>query len=370
MSNLSVAMSTNTIISIVPRLPANIAVLIKGGTGIGKSHITRGISNTLGMPVVDVRGSTMDEAGVTGIPDFEGSKEAQVSYFLTTSWFKRACDEPVVLFLDEMNRSLPQVLQSFFQIVLDRELGNDKNGMPRRLHPETRVIAAVNAGQAYDVNEIDPALLRRFWVCELSVDTDAWLNWGTEEGLSRSMLDFIRINPSELWVDPATVETGKVIPTPASWHRLDESLRFMNMGPDSFIGKGAPEGFYHVCAGFVGTEAAAKFIDHVKSMTADVSAADVLRDWSAVESRVSRTDASQMNKIVDRLVAHIKENGLTDEEGVQLAAFAAFAGGEVTIRLWTTASAGADAARVINPLHCAIGALVVEAAKAVTISKK
>ena len=30
--------------------------------------------------------------------------------------------------LDELNRSLPGVQQSFFQLVLDRALGNDKNG--------------------------------------------------------------------------------------------------------------------------------------------------------------------------------------------------------------------------------------------------
>jgi MoxR-like ATPase len=69
--------------------------------------------------------------------------------------------------LDELNRSLPGVQQSFFQLVLDRELGNDKDGNPYKFHPETRIFAAVNHGSEYDVNEMDPALLRRFWTVDL-----------------------------------------------------------------------------------------------------------------------------------------------------------------------------------------------------------
>jgi hypothetical protein len=360
--NLSVTMNATAIKTVATRLPANIAVLVQGPTGVGKSYLVKDIARHFEMPVVDVRGSTMDESGVTGIPDFEGSKSSGVSYFLTTSWFKRACDGPVVLFLDEMNRSLPQVMQSFFQIVLDRELGNDADGNPRRLHPETRVFAAVNAGNEYDVNEMDPALLRRFWVCEFQSDADDWLVWAADNGISRALQDFIRVNPAELRIDPSSVEPGKVVANPASWHRLDSSLDHMGWRPDAFAGQGVPEGFYHVCAGFVGTEAAAKFIDHIRSLSSDVSAEDVLDNWDGVSDRVDRTDAGQMNKITDRLVAHMKDAGLTDAQGKNLAAFCEHAGGEVTIRLWTACTTGNDMA-LIAPLHKAIGMMVTMAAQ-------
>ena len=80
-----------------------------------------------------------------------------------------------------MNRSLPGVQQSFFQLILDRELGNDKDGNPYRLHPETRVFAAVNHGAEYDVNDMDPALLRRFWTVDLEPTVDNWLEWARDE---------------------------------------------------------------------------------------------------------------------------------------------------------------------------------------------
>ena len=363
MSNLSVCMTATSIKNVATRMPANIACLIQGPTGVGKSFLVKDIAKHFGLPMIDVRGSTMDESGVTGIPDFEGSKEAGVSYFLATSWFKRACDEPVVLFLDEMNRAMPQVMQSFFQIVLDRELGNDADGNPRRLHPETRVFAAVNAGNEYDVNEMDPALLRRFWVCEFQSDADDWLVWAADNSISNALQDFIRVNPAELRVDPSSVEPGKVVANPASWHRLDTSLDHMGWSPDQFAGNGVPEGFYHVCAGFVGTEAAAKFIDHIRSMSSEVTAEDVLNNWSAVVDRVDRQDAGQLNKISDRLVAYLRESGLTGEEqGKNLAGFCEHAGGEVTVRLWTACSTGNNL-ELINPLHKAIGMMVTRAAQ-------
>ena len=68
----------------------------------------------------------------------------------------RACNEPVILFLDELNRGLPAVQQSFFQIVLDRQLGNDIDGNPYDIHPETRIFAAINHGNEYDVNDSCP----------------------------------------------------------------------------------------------------------------------------------------------------------------------------------------------------------------------
>ena len=123
-------MDIKTFKKLAAKLPANIAVLMRGPTGVGKSHMGKALAAELGLEFLDVRGSTMDESQVSGIPDFETSKTAGVATFCLPSWYVRACREPVVLMLDELNRSMPQVMQSFFQIVLDRELGNNVDGEP------------------------------------------------------------------------------------------------------------------------------------------------------------------------------------------------------------------------------------------------
>ena len=153
-------MNIKNFIKIATNLPPHHAVLIRASTGVGKSAIVKQISESLEYDMIDVRASIMSEGDVIGYPDIEGMKSKGVMTFCMPSWFVRACNEPVVLFLDELNRGLPTVQQSFFQIVLDRCLGNDENGNAYNIHPDTRIFAAVNHGNEYDVNEMDPALLR------------------------------------------------------------------------------------------------------------------------------------------------------------------------------------------------------------------
>ena len=122
-------MDIKTFKQVAVKLPPHIAILMRGPTGIGKSMVARGIAEELEVPYIDVRGSTMQEGDVIGYPDLEAMKTSGVSTMVLPSWFIRATREPVVLMLDELNRSMPGVQQGFFQIVLDRELGNDAEGV-------------------------------------------------------------------------------------------------------------------------------------------------------------------------------------------------------------------------------------------------
>ena len=104
-------MDIKTLKAIVPNLPPEIAVLMRGPTGVGKSHVARAFADILELPFIDVRGSTMDEAKVGGLPDMKAVDEKKVATFVVPSWFKTACDRPCVIMLDELNRSMPTVMQ-------------------------------------------------------------------------------------------------------------------------------------------------------------------------------------------------------------------------------------------------------------------
>ena len=166
-------MDTKTFISVVTKLPSHIAVLSKGETGIGKSDIFKQISKIIGLDIIDRRLSQMQEGDLIGLPELVDG----VTRFAPPDWYMRACREPVVVFLDELNRAVPELQQCAFQIILDRELNGHK------LHPETRVFAAVNEGDDFQVNEMDPALLRRFFVADLEPTTEDWLSWARKSGI-------------------------------------------------------------------------------------------------------------------------------------------------------------------------------------------
>jgi MoxR-like ATPase len=136
-------MQVRTFLKVAPLLPKTTSVLLRGAHGIGKSQVVRQVAGLIatveGIPsfeVIDRRLSQMSEGDMIGLPSTDG----EVTRFNPPTWYKQACDKPVCLFLDELNRATPEVMQAAFQVVLDREL----NGW--KLHPQTRVFAAINTG--------------------------------------------------------------------------------------------------------------------------------------------------------------------------------------------------------------------------------
>jgi len=327
-------MEISTFKNVARNLPPHIAVLMRGPTGIGKSMITRAIADELNLPFIDVRGSTMQEGDVIGYPDLEAMKRDGVSSFCLPSWFIRATREPVVLMLDELNRSMPGVMQGFFQIVLDRELGNDSQGNPICLHPDTRVFAAVNVGNEYDVNDMDPALLRRFWVADLDPDVKSWMDWARSANLDSVLIEFIGQNPEHWRVDAADVEPGSVCPNPASWHRLDETLSHCGWIPSKIAGNSLPNGFYPMLTGFIGTEASIAFADFVKNYEKNITAEDIL-DGKVTAEDVEDAPASLVTGVIDKLENHSKDNKWTAKQVKNVAAFARSLGGELLLQTFT-----------------------------------
>lgn len=350
-------MDIRTFKTLAANLPPEIAILMRGPTGVGKSFMGKALATEIGLPFLDVRGSTMDESQVSGIPDFETSKTSGVATFCLPSWYVRACREPVVLMLDELNRSMPQVMQSFFQIVLDRELGNNVDGDPLRLHPQTRVIAAVNHGAEYDVSEMDPALLRRFWVVDLDPSNQDWIDWAGENDIDPLTIDFVRQHPEHLRVSPASVEPGTVIPTPASWHRLDSCLQHMKLCPSEVAGT-RPEGLYALSTGFVGTEAAIAFSEFIAKYERVISAEDVI-SGKVTKDRTEDLQASEALAVIEKLVVHCTENEWKKKEAKNIATFVKRRGGEQMVYFWNAISKS-QKLHNIQAIHKEIGQEVVK----------
>jgi len=291
-------MDIKTFVKVVSSLPADISVLARGPTGIGKSEIFHQIAKNLGLPIIDRRLSQMTEGDIIGLPELVDG----VTRFAPVDWLLRACKEPVVLFLDEPNRATPEVQQCAFQLVLDRELNGHK------LHPETRLYAAVNHGAAYQVNDMGPALVRRFWTVDIEPTIQDWLAWaqGNRE-MDSVVVDFIRQSPAHLR-HTGEFEPGKIYPNPASWDRLERSLCHAEMNPADVCGETTPPGFYATCLGFLGAESSLAFVDFVKNHESQVSAEDILNKWEKAKKKVSKLGADKHNLIIQKLADHCKSN--------------------------------------------------------------
>lgn len=107
---------------------------IEGPPGIGKSAAVGIAAQKLGMPMEVMILSLCDPTDIGGFPVVTSG----VVERFPLGPLKRACQEPVVLFLDELTMASPPVQGAAMRLIYERWAGEVK------LHPGTRIIAAWN----------------------------------------------------------------------------------------------------------------------------------------------------------------------------------------------------------------------------------
>ena len=287
---MSVAITFSNLKSMIPTLlsgdESNLySVLIRGRHGIGKSWVayqtaagltwdgteTRPIKQgETPLPVVEIRASQMTEGDLLGLPsphqvNVNGENAASLTPF---AWLIKACTEPVVLFLDEVDRATTEVRQGFFQLGDSRQI----NGW--KLHKGTVVFGAVNGGvhaAQYQVADMDPAELDRWVTFDVEPSVEDWLNWGKDE-VHPIIWDFINQNHDHL-EHKGEFEPGLVHPSRRSWHRLSNTLAKVNMLDDEKADLGL---LFNLSNGFVGFEAAVALRDFVENYERQVTVDDIL----------------------------------------------------------------------------------------------
>ena len=307
-------------------------VLLRGRHGIGKSEVVYQTAKDLGMPVVERRASQMTEGDLVGLPKTDGD----VTSFCPPDWFQEACDNPVVLFFDEVDRAVTEVRQGLFELTDSRKL------FGQHLHPDTLIIAAVNGGahgSQYQVSEMDPAELDRWTVFDVEPSTEDWLNWA-KGNVTDIVWDFINQNRSHL-EHKDDFEPNKVYPSRRSWARLNECLDKAAMLGDDYN----PLVFQLSC-GFVGLEAAVAFNDFVKNYERQVTVEMILD-----EGKLDKTKSFGINEhcaLVEKMDAsEVFKTVLSDEQVQNLANYFVSLPSEAAMKLWSAIGSGSENKNVI-----------------------
>jgi hypothetical protein len=180
---MPIRINARELLEILDHTPVSQNILLVGRHGIGKSEILTDYYGRRGLTVVPLfLGQMSDPGDLIGLPRRDDAVGKTV--FLPPAWWPLD-GRPVALFLDELNRARPEILQSVHDLALNRALAG------RRLPEGSVVISAINAGEEYQVSDLDPALASRFNVYELSPDVDEWLSWARKHGVDRRVIDFI-----------------------------------------------------------------------------------------------------------------------------------------------------------------------------------
>jgi len=302
-------------------------VLLRGRHGIGKSCVVYQYAETKGMPVIERRASQMTEGDLVGLPELVNG----VTTFCPPDWFRAACDQAVVLFLDEVDRAVPEVRQGIFELTDSRKL----NG--HVLHEGTLIFAAVNGGEhgaQYQVGEMDPAELDRWTVFDIEPSVEDWLAWGKTE-VHSVIWDFINNNRNHL-EHTDDFEPNKVYPSRRSWHRFSDCLVAAGMldEPSSSL----PD-IYTVGCAFIGFEGAIAFRDFAENFKSLVTVEDIL-----IHGKVEATKDFGINDqsaLVEKMEAEKTfEPELPTEQIANLAAWFMTLPSEVAMKLWTVMGSG------------------------------
>jgi len=314
------AVDFKTFLQVVPHVTAiKKPVLIRGRHGVGKSEVVYQFAESIGFPVVERRASQMTEGDLVGLPKTDGN----VTSFCPPDWFKTACEEPVILFLDEVDRATIEVRQGIFELTDSRKL----NG--HRLHPQTLIFAAINGGehgQQYQVGEMDPAELDRWTVFDVEPSIEDWLAWANGR-VDKMSWDFINSNRAHL-EHKEDFEPNKVYPSRRSWERLSECLTAASLLEE------ASPALFNLSAAFVGFEAAVAFNDFVQNYDRQVSIKDILVDGEL--DKVKDFTINEHTALVEKMEANVTfKEALPDEQVQNLAAYFLQLPSEVAMKLWT-----------------------------------
>lgn len=219
MANINI--TTTELLSLLDITPADQNLMLVGNHGIGKSEILTEYFSGKGMKVVPLfLGQMSDPGDLIGIPNRNNTTGK--TEFMPPYWFPLD-GKPIVLFLDELNRARPEVLQTIMDLALNRTLAG------RKLPDGSRIISAVNDGDQYQLTDLDPALVSRFNVVTFRPTTQEWLLWADKVGVDARVRDFIRENP--IWLDKNLdskegVDTGlDKTPDRRAWKRVSDILK-------------------------------------------------------------------------------------------------------------------------------------------------
>lgn len=281
---MAIAINSKELETLLEVTPSWQNIMLTGRHGIGKSQILTNYFESKGMRVVALfLGQMSDPGDLLGLPtkDEATGKTA----FMPPYWFP-VDGQPVVLFLDELNRARPEILQTVMDLVLNRKLAG-------RLLPEgSRIISACNDGDEYQLTDLDPALVSRFNIYTFRPTVEEWLLWATRKGLDERVINFIQTNPELLDRSGDTKEEQGLEKDPdrRAWEKVARVMEHIS-DPKQVHQK--------IVAGIVGVQAAAKlFLSLQKGL---LTPQELLADFKCAKQQLDKYQLHQLSLVNDTL---------------------------------------------------------------------
>ena len=306
---MAVRINARELESLLAATPASQNIMLTGKHGIGKSQILERFFTVRGERVVILfLGQMSDPGDLIGLPRLD--EKTGKTIFMPPYWFPTD-GKPVVLFLDELNRARPEVLQTIMDLTLNRTLAG------RKLPEGSRVISAVNDGEEYQLTDLDPALVSRFNIYEFKPTAQEWLLWASKAGLDSRVTDFIAENPDMLDGAAFTREDQGLEKSPdrRGWERVSKVLQTNEVSPL----------LKTVVAGIIGMPAASKFITTIDQKNLPSAKEILLGDFAKTKVVLRKCKTPELAAVNESVFRFIETKGYDGKDEAKVAKnFAAY----------------------------------------------
>ena len=300
---MAVRINARELESLLAATPASQNIMLTGKHGIGKSQILEKFFTARGERVVILfLGQMSDPGDLIGLPRLD--EMSGKTHFMPPYWFPTD-GKPVVLFLDELNRARPEVLQTIMDLTLNRTLAG------RKLPEGSRVISAVNDGEEYQLTDLDPALVSRFNIYEFKPTAQEWLLWASKAGLDSRVIDFISENPDMLDGAAFTREDQGLEKSPdrRGWERVSKVLQTNEVSPL----------LKTVIAGIIGMPAASKFFAAISKKHLPSAKEILLGDFAKQKATLKKCTTPELASVNESIFRFIETKGYDEKDSTKVA---------------------------------------------------
>ena len=234
------------------------ATMLWGTRGVGKSSVVRQVATHFGVPLVDMRLTTIEPVDLRGAI-FADDVQNKTVWFPPE--FLPGADQPQgILFLDELTAADQRLQISAYSLILDRRVGH------YRLPDGWLVVAAGNAAMHGAItHDMGTALADRMFHFHVHSAIDAFLAHALQHEFAPEVMAFPRVRPDRLDDTAAQLANDHLIgASPRGWEDISSVLK-------SGLSESAQRLFVQ---GRIGAANAAEFFGVLRELQASV---DVLR---------------------------------------------------------------------------------------------
>jgi len=167
------------------------ATMLWGSRGVGKSSVVHQVAKQAGVPLIDLRLTTIEPVDLRGALFADDGLKKTV--WFAPEFLPDPGQPEGILFLDELTAADQRLQTSAYSLILDRRVGD------YRLPPGWMIVAAGNAAFHGAVSyDMGTALADRMFHFHVQSVFDGFMQYGMTEKLAPEVMAFLQIRPDKL----------------------------------------------------------------------------------------------------------------------------------------------------------------------------